>query len=140
MIFRLLQTKQKHVSAILALALSFSILLDWRQDNINRKSHKMSSFKYSFGNNITKLILWKILGFWQTVRIFRELKTVKTSNEMPNWRRQINKIDRQYSPQIRAFLKGTTSPKLILMLEMGSIWSNLHHIAGGIYNFYKDLC
>ena len=70
---------------------------------------------------------------------FRELKTVKTSNEMPNWRRQINKIDRQYSPQIRAFLKGTTSPKLILMLEMGSIWSNLHHIAGGIYNFYKDL-
>ena len=58
---------------------------------------------------------------------------------MPNWRCQIDKIDRQYSPQIRAFLKGMTSPKLILMLEIESIWSNRHHIAGGIYNFYEDL-
>ena len=146
MIFRLLKTKQKHVAQsakqhqqFCLWQLFFSILLDWRQIYSKSKSHKNVFFNILLETILQKLIQWKIFGCWQSVRIFRELKTVKISNKMPNWRRQINKIDRQYSPQIRAFLKGMTSPKLILMLEIESIWSNRHHIAGGIYNFYEDL-
>ena len=108
----------KATAAILSLATSFSILLDWRQIYSKSKSHKNVFFNILLETILQKLIQWKIFGCWQSVRIFRKLKTVKISNEMPNWRRQINKIDRQYSPQIRAFLKGMTSPKLILMLEI----------------------
>ena len=92
------------------------------------------------GKNLTKTYIKVFLVLDITkVRIFRQLKIVKTSHEMPNWRRQINKIDRQYSPQIKPHLKGRTRPKSFLILEMDSNWSNLYHIACTSLNFYEDV-
>ena len=92
------------------------------------------------GKNLTKTYIKVFLVVdIIKVRIFRQLKIVKTSHEMPNWRRQINKIDRQYSPQIKPHLKGRTRPKSFLILEMDSIWLNLYHIACTSLNFYEDL-
>ena len=104
----------------------------------------------TWSNYLFYVILWKILFvqsfdtnvcsfIWQRELVFRHVERVKTSNEMPNWRRHIKNITRQWSPHIKAFFKGTTSLKSILISEMGFIWSNLNHIACGSHKFYEDL-